>query len=162
MLHRTLAATLAATFLATATLAQEPTTVREVDVEVDLGAIANPAAATYWTNVADDLENAIVARITDRTDPEGVRIPTDIEEVSLASPYEYRTESADTHLIGQDEHPPVTAHPALNPTSLSARPSEALTYPPPRPGPKPPQTAAPGRDQGSACAAVGEAGSADG
>lgn len=131
MLHRTLAATLAATFLATATLAQEPTTVREVDVEVDLGAIANPAAATYWTNVADDLENAIVARITDRTDPDGVRIAIDIEEVSLASLYENLTDIADTQMVGQVNITSDTDNTKFNAYELSVRVEEALPFFPP-------------------------------
>jgi len=131
MLHRTLVATLAATFLATATLAQEPTTVREVDVEVDLGAIANPAAATYWTNVADDLENAIVARITDRTDPDGVRIAIDIEEVSLASLYENLTDIADTHMVGQVNITSDTDNTKFNAYELSVRVEEALPFFPP-------------------------------
>ncbi|ESW62623.1 MAG: hypothetical protein Q27BPR15_00125 [Rhodobacter sp. CACIA14H1] len=131
MLHRTLAATLAATFLATATLAQEPTTVREVDVEVDLGAIANPAAATYWTNVADDLENAIVARITDRTDPDGVRIAIDIEEVSLASLYENLTDIADTRMVGQVNITSDTDNTKFNAYELSVRVEEALPFFPP-------------------------------
>jgi len=131
MLHRTLAATLAATFLATATLAQEPTTVREVDVEVDLGAIANPAAATYWTNVADDLENAIVARITDRTDPDGVRIAIDIEEVSLASLYENLTDIADTRMVGQVNITSDTDNTKFNSYELSVRVEEALPFFPP-------------------------------
>jgi len=131
MLHRTLAATLAATFLATAAPAQDPTTVREVDVEVDLGAIQNPAAATYWTNVADDLENAIVARITDRTDPEGVRISIDIEEVSLASLYENLTDTADTQMIGQVNITSDTDNTEFNSYQLSVRVEEALPYLPP-------------------------------
>jgi len=131
MLHRTLAATLAATFLASATLAQEPTTVREVDVEVDLGAIANPAAATYWTNVADDLENAIVARITDRTDPDGVRIAIDIEEVSLASLYENLTDIADTQMVGQVNITSDTDNTKFNAYELSVRVEEALPFFPP-------------------------------
>lgn len=129
MLHRTLAATLAATFLATAAMAQ--TTVREVDVEVDLGAIQNPAAATYWTNVADDLENAIVARITDRTAPDGVRIAIDIEEVSLASLYENLTDIADTQMVGQVNVTSDTDNTKFNSYELSVRVEEALPFFPP-------------------------------
>lgn len=131
MMHRMLAATLAATFIATTALAQEPTTVREVDVEVDLGAIQNPEAATYWTDVAEDLENAIVARITDRTDPDGVRISIDIEEVSLASLYENLTDIADTRMVGQVNITSDTDNTKFNSYELSVRVEEALPFFPP-------------------------------
>ena len=130
-MHRMLAAPLAATFIATTALAQEPTTVREVDVEVDLGAIQNPEAATYWTDVAEDLENAIVARITDRTDPDGVRISIDIEEVSLASLYENLTDIADTRMVGQVNITSDTDNTKFNSYELSVRVEEALPFFPP-------------------------------
>lgn len=131
MLHRRLAATLAATFIATAAPAQDPTTVREVDVEVDLGAIQNPQAAAFWTDVADDLENAIVARVTDRTDPGGVRIAIDIEEVSLATLYENLTDIADTQMVGQVNIISDTDNTKFNAYELSVRVEEALPYFPP-------------------------------
>ena len=126
-----LAATLAALLLATTALAQDPTTVREVDVEVDLGAIQNPEAAAYWTNVADDLENAIVARITDRTRPDGVRISIDIEEVSLASLYESLTDISDTRMMGQVNITSDTDNTKFNSYELSVRVEEALPFFPP-------------------------------
>ena len=132
MLHRKMTTVLAAAALmATTAWAQDVTTVREVDVEVDLGAIQNPAAATYWTNVADDLENAIVARITDRTDPEGVRIAIDIAEVSLASLYENLTDIADTQMIGQVNITSDTDNTKFNAYELSVRVEQALPYFPP-------------------------------
>ncbi len=131
MLPRTLAATLAATLFATTAMAQDPTTIREVDVEVDIGAIQNPSAATYWTNIGDDLENAIVARITDRTDPDGVRVAIDIEEVSLASLYENLTDTADTRMIGQVNITSDTDNTKFNSYELSVRVEEALPYFPP-------------------------------
>lgn len=126
-----LAATLAALLLATTALAQDPTTVREVDVDVDLGAIQNPEAAAYWTNVADDLENAIVARITDRTRPDGVRISIDIEEVSLASLYESLTDISDTRMMGQVNITSDTDNTKFNSYELSVRVEEALPFFPP-------------------------------
>lgn len=131
MMQRTMTATLAALFLATTALAQDPTTVREVDVDVDLTAIQNPQAATYWTNVADDLENAIVARITDRTDPKGVKISIDIEEVSLASMYENLTDLADTQMVGQVNVTSDTDNTKFNSYELSVRVEEALPFFPP-------------------------------
>lgn len=130
MLKR-LATTLAATLLATTALAQDPTMVREVDVDVDLGAIQNPEAAAYWTDVADDLENAIVARVTDRTHPDGVRIAIDIEEVSLASLYDSLTDIADSQMVGQVNITSDTDNTKFNSYELSVRIEEALPFFPP-------------------------------
>lgn len=128
MLHRTMTATLAALLLATTALAQDPTTVREVDVDVDLTAIQNPEAAAYWTNVAEDVENAIVARVTDRTDPKGVKVSIDIEEVSLASMYENLTDLADTQMVGQVNITSETDNTKFNSYELSVRVEEALPF----------------------------------
>ena len=132
MTQRKMAATIAASlFLAHPSFAQDPTTVREVQVEVDLTAITNPAAATYWTNVADDLENAIVARVTDRTDPDGVRISVDIEEVSLASMFENLTDTADTRMVGQVNITSDTDNTKFNSYELTVSIEEALPFMPP-------------------------------
>lgn len=75
-------------------------TVKSVDVAVELDAIGNEKAAAYWTSIADDLENAIVAKITDMVDDNGVEVKIDLEEVSLASGFEERLGLADTRLVG--------------------------------------------------------------
>lgn len=129
MMQRNMAATLAAALLAALpALAQDPTTVREVDVEADLTAIQNPAAATYWTDVAEDLENAIVARVTDRTDPDGVRISVDIAEVSLASMFENLTDAADTRMVGQVNVTSDTDNTKFNSYELTVSIEEALPF----------------------------------
>jgi hypothetical protein len=91
---------LAALTLTTAALAQTGPTVKSVDVSVELDAIGNPAAAAYWTTVADDLENAIVARLTDRIADDGVNIIIDLNEVSLSGGLTEQLGVADTRLIG--------------------------------------------------------------
>ncbi len=75
-------------------------TVKTVDVEVELDAIENPRAAQYWTSIADDLENAIVARIADQVSDDGVDLKIDLEEVSLSSGFEDAMGLADTRLMG--------------------------------------------------------------
>lgn len=75
-------------------------TVKSVDVEVELDAIENPKAAAYWTSIADDLENSIVARITDQIADDGVEVKIDLEEVSLSNGFEDRVGLADTRLVG--------------------------------------------------------------
>lgn len=79
------------------------TMVNEIEVEVDLPAVQNQKAAAYWTRLDDDLENAIVARLTDRIVPEdaaGAKITIDIDEVSLASSFESAVGVADSSLAG--------------------------------------------------------------
>jgi hypothetical protein len=75
-------------------------TVKSVDVEVELSAIENPRAAEYWTTIADDLENAIVARIADQVSDDGVDLKIDLEEVSLSNGFEDTLGLEDTRLIG--------------------------------------------------------------
>ncbi len=75
-------------------------TVKSIDVEVELGAVENAKAAAYWTTIADDLENAIVSRITDQIADDGVNVVIDLEEVSLSSGFEEKMGLADTRLVG--------------------------------------------------------------
>ena len=91
---------LAALSLTTAAFGATEPTVKSVDVEVDMEAIDNSAAAAYWTAIADDLENAIVARITDQVADEGVKVKVDIEEVSLSSGFTDTLGLEDTRLVG--------------------------------------------------------------
>jgi hypothetical protein len=90
----------AALTLTTAALAQTAPTVKAVEVSVELDAIGNPAAAAYWTSVADDLENAIVSRITNQIADDGVNIIIDLEEVSLSGGLTEQLGLADTRLVG--------------------------------------------------------------
>ncbi len=92
----------AALTLTTAALAQTAATptVKSVEVTVELEAIGNPAAAAYWTTVADDLENSIVAMLTDQVADDGVNIIIDLEEVSLSGGLTEQLGLADTRLVG--------------------------------------------------------------
>ncbi|WP_431301101.1 hypothetical protein [Tabrizicola sp. BL-A-41-H6] len=97
-MFRTLAiGSLAALSLTTAGTAA---TVKSVDVEVELSAIENPRAAEYWTSIADDLENAIVAKIEDQVSDDGVDVKIDLAEVSLSNGFEENLGLADTRLVG--------------------------------------------------------------
>ena len=91
---------LAALTFTAASVSAQTATVKSVDVEVELEAIGNPRAAEYWTAVADDLENAIVARLTDQISDDGVDLKIDLEEVSLSSGFEDVMGLADTRLVG--------------------------------------------------------------
>jgi hypothetical protein len=92
--------TLAALTLTTAGLAANTPSVKTIKVEVELEAIANPKAAAYWTSIADDLENAIVARITDQIAEDGIALKIDLQEVSLSGGFSEMLGIADTRLVG--------------------------------------------------------------
>lgn len=85
--------------LTTAVFAATPT-VKSVEVDVDIAAIDNPAAATYWSTIADDLENAIVGLVSDQIADDGVDIKIDLEEVSLSNGFTDQLGLADTFLVG--------------------------------------------------------------
>jgi hypothetical protein len=91
---------IAALLTSTAALAQDLPTVKSVDVSVELEAIGNEKAAAYWTSIADDLENAIVARITNQIADDGVDLTVDIEEVSLSNGFDETLGLADTRIVG--------------------------------------------------------------
>lgn len=77
------------------------TTVKDVNVNIDLEAIGNPAAAEYWSSAADDLENAIVARVTDRIADEGATVNVDINELELANSFQTALNVAESKLAGK-------------------------------------------------------------
>ena len=73
--------------------------VAKIDATVDISAINNAQAATFWANLEADLENAIAARVTDRLVTEeakpdaegridGTQIKVDVREVELATAFE--------------------------------------------------------------------------
>lgn len=77
------------------------TMVKEVDVEVDVSAIENEAAAAYWTNVGPDLENAIALKLGDLVAPDGVKVSIDIAEVELGNSFESALGLTDSKLGGR-------------------------------------------------------------
>ena len=106
-MNRTFAALLTATALALpmvaplAAQADDAQKIKAIDVEVDLKAVANPAAAAYWGALEGDLEAAILAKLTDRVADDGDSISVDISEVALASGFEEAAGLADATLQGR-------------------------------------------------------------
>lgn len=98
-MFRNILMTTTALFLANAAFAQD-TLIEEVRVDADITAISNAEAAAYWTNAADDLENAIVARLVDRTGEPGSKILIDIDELSLANSFQNQLGLEDAVLVG--------------------------------------------------------------
>jgi hypothetical protein len=120
-----LTASVLAGLLATAATA-DVDRIAKIDVTVDLAAIQNEQAATFWANLEADLENAIAARLTGESmvseDEQlayqaeqnegsdgnsgglkllGTQILVDIREVELASAFERELNLADSVLVGQ-------------------------------------------------------------
>ena len=91
---------LIATLAGTAAFA-EVDKISEVTVTADVTAIQNVKAATYWTNVAADVQNAILARLVDRIAEDGASITVDLREVELASSFERAINASDAVLVGQ-------------------------------------------------------------
>jgi hypothetical protein len=92
--------TAAAMFLATAAFAAADKE-KEIDVSLEIDAVTNPAAVLRYANTADDLKNAIAARLIDRTDAdEGVTIDINLSEVELSNSYTDLVGAADTRLVG--------------------------------------------------------------
>lgn len=86
--------------------------VAKIDATVDVSAITNAEAATFWANLEADLENAIAARVTERLVTEeakpdetgaidGAQIIVDIREVELATAFERELNLGDAVLVGQ-------------------------------------------------------------
>lgn len=86
--------------------------VAKIDATVDVSAINNVQAATFWANLEADLENAIAARVTERLAVEevkpddqgridGAQIKVDIRELELASAFERELNLGDAVLVGQ-------------------------------------------------------------
>lgn len=108
---RTLAAGALVALLAAPTFAAVEK-VASIDAKVDLAAINNEQAATFWANLETDLENALAARLTDRLVAEparpddqgridGTQIVVDIREVELANALERELNLGDAVLVGQ-------------------------------------------------------------
>ncbi|WP_347311439.1 hypothetical protein [Defluviimonas sp. SAOS-178_SWC] len=91
---------LAGLVIATAAPVFAETIVREVEVTADIDAIRNTQAATHWTKLSDDLENAIVSDLVGRTGEEGAKILVDIDEVELANSFQSAAGTAESRLVG--------------------------------------------------------------
>ncbi|MES2551328.1 MAG: LPS assembly lipoprotein LptE [Pseudomonadota bacterium] len=112
MIHAKKTASVALLALLASPLAAAVEKVAGIDVTVDVTAITNAEAATFWADLEADLENAIAARVTDRLAAEevkpdengvidGTQIKVDIREVELASAFERELNLGDAVLVGQ-------------------------------------------------------------
>lgn len=81
-------------------LVSAQTSVKEIDVDVDLTAIANVAAAEHFATIDSDLEAALMSRLVDRIAEDGVTIGIDLSEVELSNFFEQEYDTAETRLVG--------------------------------------------------------------
>lgn len=111
-----------------AALAQDQTQVREVDEKADLSAIKNPRAARYWSNIADDLNDAILTRVSDRIADDGVDIHVDLSSVELANTFENLTNVANSRIAGKVHITSKTDNSAFHSYELAVSFKPALPY----------------------------------
>lgn len=76
------------------------TTISDVEVEVDLDAIKTYEAAKAWSELPADLAAALVLRLNDRIDEDGMTVKIDVDEVALAISFENATGQAESSLAG--------------------------------------------------------------
>lgn len=127
MIRTLLSTTLLALVAATST-GFAATMVKEIEVSADLTAIKNPLAATYWTDLSDDVENAIVARLTDRISEDGVSISIDLSEVELSNSFQEALNIADTSLVADVKVSSDTDNSAHNTYNLTVNINQAMLF----------------------------------
>lgn len=78
----------------------EPLRIADVQVTADLPAVGSRAAVNYWKNLSTDLETAIAGQFVGDLDPAGKHIQVDVDELSLASPFESGATAETARLSG--------------------------------------------------------------
>jgi len=125
---RNFLATSALAVFATVASLNAATMVKDIEVTADLTAIENPQAAAYWTDLSDDVENAIVARLADRVSEDGVSIIIDLSEVELSNSFQEALNIADTKLVGDVKVTSATDNTAFNTYNLTVNVDQAMLF----------------------------------
>ncbi|MDU8944641.1 hypothetical protein [Ovoidimarina sediminis] len=68
--------------------AASDTKIETVDVEFDVEAIESRSAAAFWSDLEDDLENAIIEKVADRIADTGAEIEIDIDEFDMSESFQ--------------------------------------------------------------------------
>lgn len=100
MFKTLVASALTATLLATTAPVYAVTTVKDVVVTADATAIKDSKAAQYWSNLSNDLKDAILTRVTDRIADDGVKITVEIDSAELANTLQQVSGTAESKLVG--------------------------------------------------------------
>ena len=74
--------------------------IKEIEVQVDLTAVTNPAAAARYANLGADLQGALAARLVDRIAEDSMRVSVDLSEVELSNSFQEAVGLADAKLAG--------------------------------------------------------------
>lgn len=128
MFSRSLTAGLLA-ILPMSAFAADPVMVKSVDVSIELGALTNAEAATKFANIEIDLENAIAARLVDRTDAEnGDTVDIDISELELSNSFTETFNFADTKLVGDVKVTGPAANPSVNSYELTVDVNTSMPF----------------------------------
>lgn len=80
-----------------------PATVSNVEVDVDLAAIATRQAAHHWTTLDQDIAGALGQEFVGMTSPEGYLVKVDVDELSLAALSSARLGADEARLTGRVE-----------------------------------------------------------
>lgn len=114
--------------LAGAAFAAPDDKVKSVDVEMDITALTNAAAAVRFANTADDLQGAILARVVDRTAEDGMEIKIDLSEVELSNSFTDAVGAADTRLVGVVNVSDMNDNTNFNTYELTVTVEQAATF----------------------------------
>ncbi|MDZ4094203.1 MAG: hypothetical protein U1D35_04755, partial [Paracoccaceae bacterium] len=115
-------------FLATGAFAGPDGKVKEIDVQIDLAALTNPAAAARYATIADDLKTALLVRLTDRLGEEGMRVAIDLSEVELTNSFQEKLGLADNRLVGDVKISDMNDNTHFKAYELTVTMDQAKTY----------------------------------
>lgn len=114
--------------LAGAAFAAPDDKVKSVEVDMDITALTNAAAAVRFANTATDLQGAILARVVDRTAEEGMEIKIDLSEVELSNSFTDAVGAADTRLVGTVNVSDMNDNTNFNTYELTVTVEQAVTF----------------------------------
>lgn len=117
--------------LAGAAFAGPDDKVKSVEVEMDITALTNAAAAARFATTADDLQGAILAQVVDRTAEEGMEIKIDLSEVELSNSFTEAVGAADTRLVGVVNVSDMNDNTNFNTYELTVTVEQAASFFPP-------------------------------
>ena len=111
--------------------APAPVTVSNVEVDVDLSAIATRQAAHHWSTLEADIAGALGEEFLGMTSPQGYLVRVDVDELSLAALSSPRLGADEARLTGRIEMVDVMRDKVVRSFAVSASSNEAALFLPP-------------------------------
>lgn len=108
--------------------APAPVTVSNVEVQVDLTAIATRQAAHHWTMLEQDLAGALGQEFVGMTSPEGYLVRVDVDELSLAALSSSRLGADEARLTGTVQMVDIFREQVVRTFTVSASSNEAAVF----------------------------------